>query len=278
MWKNITTVVRDLSVDGDHLEVAAGLAERFGGHLHVIALAMDRVTMGAFYAGGAGMTLETNFAEAAEAAREAKAAVEDRLARRMVSWDIGTVVAQIGALGHVVGQHAFLADVVVLPKPYGESRTVEDVAILEACLFSTRTPVLVVPPGMTAVERPATAVVAWNHSHEALAAIRGAMPLLVDADFVEIVVIDPPEHAPDRSDPGGPLAEMMSRHGIHADIAVLARTLPRVSDVICRHTRDKGGDLVVMGAYGHSRFRESILGGATRNMLEQAEVPVLMAH
>jgi nucleotide-binding universal stress UspA family protein len=54
--------------------------------------------------------------------------------------------------------------------------------------------------------------------------------------------------------------------------------MPRVSDMIQRHVTDCDADLLVMGAYGHSRFREAILGGATRNLLEQATVPVLMAH
>jgi nucleotide-binding universal stress UspA family protein len=61
-------------------------------------------------------------------------------------------------------------------------------------------------------------------------------------------------------------------------VTVLARSLPRVSDVLARHVLDENADMLVMGAYGHSRFREAILGGATRNMLEQATVPVLMAR
>ena len=77
---------------------------------------------------------------------------------------------------------------------------------------------------------------------------------------------------------GPAFAEMLARHGVRADISVLAKTMPRISDVLCRHVRDVGADVVVMGGYGHSRFREAILGGATRNMLEMAEVPVLMAH
>ena len=62
------------------------------------------------------------------------------------------------------------------------------------------------------------------------------------------------------------------------EISVLARTMPRVSEVLNRHVIDRDADMVVMGAYGHSRFREAILGGATRHMLEMAKVPVLMAH
>ncbi len=59
---------------------------------------------------------------------------------------------------------------------------------------------------------------------------------------------------------------------------MLAKSLPKVSEVIARHVADIDADLLVMGAYGHSRFREAILGGATRAMLEQAQVPVLMAR
>jgi nucleotide-binding universal stress UspA family protein len=71
---------------------------------------------------------------------------------------------------------------------------------------------------------------------------------------------------------------MLVRHGVKAEVSVLAKTRPSVSDVLVRHLRDQNADLLVMGAYGHSRFREAILGGATRDMLEMAEGPVFLAH
>ncbi len=121
-------------------------------------------------------------------------------------------------------------------------------------------------------------MVGWNESLEALRAVRAAMPLLTQADTVHVVVIDPPTHGPSRSDPGGMLSQYLARHGVSAEIDVLSKTLPRVSDVLTRHATDMDADLLVMGAYGHSRFREAVFGGATRNMLEQATIPVLMAH
>ena len=121
-------------------------------------------------------------------------------------------------------------------------------------------------------------LVAWNESVEALAAIHRALPILQAADNVRVTVIDPPAHGPERSDPGGLLSQMLARHGAKCEIDVLSRSMHRISDVINRHAADTGADLVVMGAYGHSRFREAILGGATRNMLEQSEVPVFLAH
>ena len=64
----------------------------------------------------------------------------------------------------------------------------------------------------------------------------------------------------------------------NAEVSILSKTLPRVSEVLNRHAVDHSSDLIVMGAYGHSRFREALIGGATRDMLETAQVPVMMAH
>jgi nucleotide-binding universal stress UspA family protein len=65
---------------------------------------------------------------------------------------------------------------------------------------------------------------------------------------------------------------------VRTEVSVLARTTPRISDTLTRHAMDQDADLIVMGAYGHSRFREAILGGATRHMLEQSEIAMLLAH
>jgi nucleotide-binding universal stress UspA family protein len=213
-------------------------------------------------------------------AREAEAALKSALGAQSptVRTAVESVVTQLGALTDVVASRSRYADLVILPRPYGQGRGVEDEAVTEAALFEGMAPILVVPPsGMKSAE-PKRIVVAWNQSREALIAARRAMPFLRRAEMVQIVVIDPPTHGPERSDPGGLLCQLLVRHGIHAEVSVLARTLPRVTDVLARQIRDVDAELLVMGAYGHSRFREAILGGATRNMLENTEVPVFLAH
>ena len=157
-------------------------------------------------------------------------------------------------------------------------RSGEDVAIVEAALFATRTPVAILPEGQDTFAAPSRVVLAWNQSAESLAAIRAGLPILQNAASVNIAIIDPPTHDLDRSDPGGLLAELLTRHGVHCDISVLAKTMPRISDVLLRHIQDQNAEMIVMGAYGHSRFREAILGGATRNMLEDSPIPIFMAH
>jgi len=126
--------------------------------------------------------------------------------------------------------------------------------------------------------KPKRVAVAWNESAEAMVSIRRALPILQAADEVNICIVAPERHSSESSDPGAELSRMLSRHGVSVEVSILAQTLPRVSEVIARHVADIDADLLVMGAYGHSRFREAILGGATRNMLEHAKVPVFMAH
>jgi nucleotide-binding universal stress UspA family protein len=276
-YKTIVTFVRDFEVERSAIDAAAAMAEARGGHLTVVCLGIDRTQPGAYYAGANAIALQQTLAEAQAEASAIEARVREVLKGRP-RCNVLAVTAQIGAVGPLVADFSQYADLSVTLKPYGEARSVEDVAIVEGALFGYRTPLLVLPPGIDTAIAPRSVVIAWNESLEALTSVRAALPFLAKAGKVNIAIIDPPQHSSDRSDPGGNIAEMLARHGIRSDISVLAKTMPRVSDVLVRHVQDTGADLIVMGGYGHSRFREAILGGATRNMLELTPVPVLMAH
>ena len=277
-YKSILTIVTSPDQLSQSLEPAIAVARREGAHLDVLCLGVDRTQTGFYYAGANAMILQESLNRAQAEAEATGQAVAAQMQKEDIPWGSDTAVAQIAGVAHMVADWARYADLVVLPRPYGEGRGIEDEAILEAALFEGGAPVLVVPPAGLGKDFGHRIVVAWNESPEALAAVRKAMPLLARATLVDIVVVDPPQHGPERSDPGGRLGQAIARHGCRAEVSVLAKTMPRVSDVIRRHIVDRAADMVVMGAYGHSRFREAILGGATRNMLESCDVPVLLAH
>lgn len=259
---------------------AAQIANRMDAHLDGLALGVDQTQVGYSYVGSGAVVIAAAMERADAEAREAEAALNAALQAQppTLRSSVCSVVTQLGALTDVVGSRARYADLVILPLPYGADRGVADEAVVEAALFEGMAPVLVVPPsGMKSAE-PKRVILAWNQSREALVAARRAMPFLKRAEAVQIVVIDPPTHGPERSDPGGMLCQLLVRHGVKAEVSVLARTLPRVSEVLVRQARDFDAGLLVMGAYGHSRFREAILGGATRDMLEHADLPVFLAH
>lgn len=279
-YKSILTIATNAAQIPLAISGAARMAEANDGHLDVLALGVDRTQIGYSYVGSGAVMMQVSLERAEAEARQLEKAALAAIKAEELDLRASTeaAVAQLGALADLVAQRARFADLVVLARPYGGDQGPEAEAVIEAAMFQGQAPVLVLPDKGLANATPKTVVIAWNQSREALNAVRRALPLLKSADLVDITVVDPPSHGPERSDPGGMLCQMLVRHGIKAEVSVLAKTLPRVSDVLARHVRDRNADMMVMGAYGHSRFREAILGGATRNMMEQAEVPVLMAH
>lgn len=278
-YKTITTIVTDMAAAEAQLETAIQVARRREAHLEVICLGVDRTQTGYYYAGAAAFVQQEAIECCQQEAKDLETAVQNRLASEDIRWSSEAIVVQIGAIGAVVGMRTRFSDLVISGRPYGEGRAnLELEAVVEAALFDGQAPVLLVPDSYRGSVPARRVVVAWNQSDEALSAVKKALPVLKAAELVDITVIDPPAHGPERSDPGGQLSQFLARHGVKAEVSVLAKTMPRISDVLNRHVRDTSADLVVMGAYGHSRFREAILGGATRHMLELAETPVFMAH
>ncbi|MFP4273694.1 MAG: universal stress protein [Paracoccaceae bacterium] len=277
-YKTIMTVVTDPKPAGCALEQGITLAESMDAHLEVLCMGVDRTQTGYYYAGANAMILQETINRANNEAKETAEQVRARLKKTDIRWNLETGVAQLADIGRNVAAHGRFADIVILPRPYGDGRGAELEPVIEGALFDGRVPVIVAADGRQPITWPARVLIGWDESTEALSAARAALPLLTRAEVVHVVVVDPPAHGPNRSDPGGLLSQYLARHGVKVEIDVLSKTMPRVSDVLMRHAGDMDAEMIVMGAYGHSRFREAILGGATRNMLEHATLPLFMAH
>jgi len=139
-------------------------------------------------------------------------------------------------------------------------------------------PVLVVPPDYQDQPLPGIAIAGWDGSLQAIAALTSALPLLERAGSVRLVLVNPHEltqlHG---EEPGADMALYLARHGVPVEV-VVERTRATVGDALMGIARDAGAGLMVTGAYGHSRYREWMLGGVTRELLERAHVPLLLAH
>jgi len=277
-YKTIMTVVTDPKPAACSLEQGITLAEAMDAHLEVLCMGVDRTQTGYYYAGANAMILQETINRANNEAKETAETVRARLGKTDIRWNVETGVAQLADIGRNVAAHGRFTDLVVLPRPYGNGRGAELEPVIEGALFDGRVPVIVAAEDRAPMTQPNRVMIGWDESTEALSAARAALPLLVEAAAVHVVVVDPPAHGPNRSDPGGLLSQFLARHGVKVEIDVLSKTMPRVSDVLMRHAGDMDADMIVMGAYGHSRFREAILGGATRNMLEHATLPLFMAH
>ncbi|WP_028913752.1 universal stress protein [Pseudorhodobacter ferrugineus] len=280
-YKSILTICADPVRAPQTFATAASLAIAEDGHLEALALGVDRAQLGYSYIGASAIVMQAAQENATADVKAVEAAIRKAAdaAGPSLRWSSEGAIAMIGGLADLIALRSRFADLVVLTKPYGENHGDEEEAIVESAMFEGQSPVLILPDAaLDATNIGKRVIIAWNQSREAMNAIRRALPFLKKADHVWITIIDPPQHGPERSDPGGALCQMLVRHGVKAEVSVLARTMPRISDVLARHCSDVNADMLVMGAYGHSRFREAILGGATRNMLETASVPVFMAH
>lgn len=278
-YKTISVTITDSQADAHVLATAAALAQREAAHLDIYCVGVDQARYVSIADGSAALLMELGLEEARKQADVlgtwAKSVLPFDLEHYAVQTDI---VSQLGLESDAAGLVRY-SDMVVAGKPYGKGHSTLQVAVLEAALFGTSAAVLIVPDKPVDLTKPMSRImVAWNESDEALTAIRRALPLLQSARHVDVVLVDPPSHSAERSDPGGAVSLFLARHGVKAEVSILARSLPQVSNVLLRFAHEQGVDAIVMGAYGHSRFREAILGGATRDMLESADIPVIMAR
>lgn len=276
-YKTLLTVLSDES-QMPLIDAAVSLARAEDAHLAVFCLGIDHTQIGYYYAGASAYVLQESIDRAMEAASAVEARVRDKLDNEDIRWSVESAVAQTGGVSALIGLRARFADLAILAKPYGSAAAGDAEIVVEAALFEGDCPVLIVPETGLSDNFRQRVLVGWNQSSEAMVACRRALPFLRRAEAVEIAVVEPSPNGPEGSEPGGMLAKWLNRHGIKTDVAVLPKTLPRISEILNRRAIETGASMIVMGAYGHSRFREAILGGATRNMLEQAQVPVFMAR
>jgi nucleotide-binding universal stress UspA family protein len=139
-------------------------------------------------------------------------------------------------------------------------------------------PVLVVPAAYLGAPLTGTVVAGWDGGACALRALAAALPLLVRADGVKLVLVNPEQLSElHGEEPGADMALYLARHGVKVEV-VLERTTGTAGAALAALAAGCGAGLMVAGAYGHNRLREWVLGGVTRELLERAPVPLLMAH
>ncbi len=186
-----------------------------------------------------------------------------------------------GSADDLLVVHARYADLTVVGQnePEASAKLPPSPGLPENVALATGRGVLVVP--FVGVRLPVgrKIMLCWNASREAARAASEAMPLLEAAEAVTVLVVEPTVSSSGHgAEPGADLAAWLARHGVKVTVQRDVAPDADVGSVILSRTMDHGCDLIVMGVYGHSRLREVILGGASRTLLSDMTVPVLMAH
>ena len=261
------------------LQVATGLARRHGARLigaYVPSDSLLRRGSDAFARGAASQSAATEYVSHEDEA----------LSRAAAQFSEAIKQNGIDGVWHAISSYATASDIVVHAR-YADLSIVAQsreprVRLWgpEDILLAFGGPTLIVPDG-SSISNPIgdRVLVAWNATREARRAVADALPILAGAAQVTVLIVDPSrESTSARPEPGANITRYLAAHDISADVKCLASKGIDVGAIILREADAAGADMIVMGAYGHSRIVELVLGGATRTVLRDARIPVLMSH
>ncbi len=176
-------------------------------------------------------------------------------------------------------ESARYTDLVILGQHDPDDTSSPNRGLADHLVLSSGRPCLVVPyigPQATLGQR---VLVAWNASREAVRAVNDALPILKNAESVIVLAANPSiGDAGEGAIPSADICHHLARHGVRAEAGSTIGPNIDAGNLLLSQAADLGADMIVMGAYGHSRMRETVLGGVTRHLLQHMTVPVFMSH
>ncbi len=256
------------------LAAAAAVVKKFGGHVEALHAAGDPRDSIPFVGEGASGALVEQIVTAAEKdlkrrSETARAQFQDWSKSAGVD---SSLAEPAGSEEDAIARHGRFADLIVLPRPADDEAIASTVAF-ETALLETGRPVLIAPPaGDIDFNKPVA--FAWNGSREAARALAAGLPFLKGASRIVCVVAGKNVAENDTK----PLEAYMARHGLKIELARADVPTIQAGPHVLAEARRVGAGLLIMGAYTHSRLRQLVFGGVTRYMLQNADLPVLMAH
>ncbi len=210
---------------------------------------------------------------AQEEAGQAEAAFRDLVKPSSVAFEWHSIKGYPDR--ELIARSAF-TDLVVISQAERRSRFGEGNELEDLVLLGAARPILLIPYIGAPAVIGKRVLVAWNNSRESVRAVNDAMPLLQQADKVTVLAVNPPAGSGDI--PTADICKHLARHGVKAEASQTVAKDIEVADVLLSRASDDNIDLLVLGAYGHTRLWETVLGGVSRDVLAHMTVPVLMAH
>ncbi|WP_297110819.1 universal stress protein [uncultured Devosia sp.] len=274
MIKDIVVHLTGSKEDQHRLDYAETLASAFDAHLTGLLVHVEPEIVAmpeAHYA----EVLQNLILEAQETTDKRKAELSKRFAAMGVLNDLRVVSGQRQGVGEELAAETRTADLFIGTRPYGDPGSEHRVE--EGVLFSSGRPCLLLPPGYSSPARFDTILVGWKNTRESARAVRDAIPFLKRAKRVVVAVATGEADEERRISSGADIGRYLSRHGIQAEV----KELPgwhSAQDALLAEANATGAQLVVAGAYGHSRLQERLLGGVTRALLEHFDLPVLVSR
>lgn len=266
--KNIMVLVHDDPGQEARLQAAFDLARACEGHLTCIDVAIQPPTVGDY---GLTEISAVMLADEVQAEKRNRARIEPRVAEEEIPF---TWVETKGDTATCLIDAARLADLVVVNSDLGDHVYPDMFGIASELVVTGAVPIFAVPEASSGVDPRGNVLIAWDGSRDAEAAMRAALPLLklarsVTLFYVEDGSIEVPAHD---------AAAWLSRHGVRTAVREEPALFDKPWSVILAEVRLSRAAYVVMGGFSRARWREAMFGGATRTLLKECAVPMLIAH
>lgn len=266
--KTILLLVHDDAGQEARLQAALDVTRALEGHLKCLDVSVMPVLIGDFYSGaGEAMLL----ADEREQEGRNRTRLEERLAQESIPWDWTDTV---GTMAPALEQASALADLIVVNRQLDDFLLPDMRTVASDVVVRSGKPILAVPEDSRGLDVCGHALVCWDGSASATAAMRAAVPLLRLAEDVTLFEVDEGDHTSSIEE----AAEYLSRHDIHPAVHRRHPISRKPAEVILDEIAQRRADYVVMGGFSHLRVSEALFGGVTRTMLCKSPVPILMAH
>lgn len=274
------TILAVMAVDcGDkNLRSAAEICSTAGAHLSLLIVRLASPPPVGEYAAAISVDWLDERQRDLDKLEDASRRASEVLGQTGIPFDVATMYTEAAWADDEIGERARYADLTLIGDGLMNDPELRSRAI-DGALFQSAHPILLVPEGKSATLCPKKVVLAWNSGFEAARAAREALDILAGADDVQVTMVDPrASYGRNGEEPGADIAGYLVRHKVPVVVQRLPSGGRSIDEVLNGYACDVSADLLVMGAYGHSRMRERVFGGVTQSMLETATVPVLMVH
>lgn len=279
MYKDLVIPITGTPGDMDALNIATDLAVSHGAHLTVLVMVNLPTPMLGPWGMVPDVAMSDVYGNLRSQAKTNVAKLESRLEKESISFEV-RLIETLAEPARMAAHRAHHADLAIVAGSIGDTIEAETThAYFGSLLLESGRPVLVVPPRCKVSMPPKRVVMAWRPTSEAARALHDAMPLLAGAEAVDLLLIDTSDEERDpRVQPGADIARHLARHDVETNVVVLKSGKKAVSSILLDHAREIRANLIVVGGYGHSRFREWAMGGMTRELLISAPIPVFYSH
>ncbi|TCR76650.1 universal stress protein [Rhizobium sp. BK376] len=270
--------VLDVNQFEEDLKGAISFCESRGAHLVALLISMDAAPppMGR-YEDVSALCAQLQ-EEAADRLYKKSEEIKAVLARSQTSYEVQEVYTEFAWADEDIAELALYADLVLVGAQAAADEGLRR-KIIDGALFQSPTPILINPKRHVVELSPRSILLAWDSSDEAARAARQSMEFLKQAESVHVTLVDPlASRAANGEEPGADIATFLARHGVKTDVDRVASGGKRVEEVLRQHAIDVSADMVVMGAYNHSRLQQRLFGGVTRSMVEDTTLPLFLAH